>query len=317
MAVTYRETSDQVSGRRTVADTSAISADLLQSAERHLDDCHLCPHHCGTERSAAAGFCRVGRTSYIASEMLHMGEESLLRPAHAIFLSGCTARCTFCTAAKFAFVPTYGVAVSPRQLAERIVLRQGQGARSICFIGGDPVPHIPFILATIAALGTRKTVPVVINSNFYLSDEALDLLEPAIDIYLPDLKFGPHGEEPNGGVSSRGEHAGEVHSRGEHNCGEAIGGMPEYWPVVTTAIDRLHRRGEQVIVRHLLMPGHFECCTAPVLKWLSKRAGIQVSLLTQYIAPAHVRGELAASLLSDDVLRAQAMAADLGLILVD
>ncbi len=222
-----KQNSDQSLGRQTAADPAAITEDLLHSAERHHDDCHLCPHHCGTERAATAGFCRVGRASYIASEMLHMGEESLLRPAHAIFLSGCTARCTFCTAAKFAFVPTYGVAVSPQQLAERIVLRQSQGARSICFIGGDPVPHIPFILATIAALGTRKAAPVVINSNFYLTEEALDLLEPAIDIYLPDLKFGPGGGEQ---------------SEGKHSCGQEIGGMPGYWPVVTTAIDRLWRR---------------------------------------------------------------------------
>ena len=188
--------SDQSGTRPTACGQSALSVDRLRSAQRHLADCHLCPHHCGTERSDAAGVCRVGQTSYIASEMLHMGEESLLRPAHAIFLSGCTARCTFCTAAKFAFIPTYGVAVSPQQLAERMVLRQSQGARSICFIGGDPAPHIPFILETVAALGARRTAPIVINSNFYLSNEALDLLDPVVDIYLPDLKFGP-GQRKN------------------------------------------------------------------------------------------------------------------------
>ena len=90
---------------------SAISAELLRDAAAHLADCDLCPHRCGSERVEAAGLCRVGKRSFIASEMLHMGEESMLRPAHAIFLSGCTARCTFCAAAKFAFLPTYGVAV--------------------------------------------------------------------------------------------------------------------------------------------------------------------------------------------------------------
>jgi putative pyruvate formate lyase activating enzyme len=280
----------------------AITDDLLHSAYRHLEDCHLCPHHCGLERSTAAGLCRVGRTSYIASEMLHLGEESLLRPAHAIFLSGCTARCTFCAAAKFAFVPTYGVAISPQQLADRIVLRQSQGARSICFIGGDPAPHIPFILDTIAALGTRKAAPVVINSNFYLTDEALDLLDPAIDIYLPDLKFGPGGGGDGGGGDG---------------CGQQIGAMPRYWPVVTAAVDRLHRQDKQMIVRHLLMPGHFECCTRPVLLWLSKRAGLPVSLLTQYVAPAHVRGVLAESLPEEDVVRARSLAREVDLTLVE
>jgi hypothetical protein len=155
--------------------------------------------------------------------MLHMGEEELLRPAHAIFFSGCTATCSFCTAARFAFRPTYGVAVTPAQLAARVLQRQAEGARSLCFIGGDPAPHIPFILATLGELGDRRTIPAVFNSNFYLTDAALDLLAGAIDIYLPDLKFGP--------------------AVGPASCGEAIGGMPDYWNVVTGCIRRVHAAG--------------------------------------------------------------------------
>lgn len=269
---------------------------VSEIAQAQLVDCHLCPHHCGVERATAAGVCRVGQTSYIASEMLHMGEEALLHPAHAIFFSGCTATCHFCTAAKFAFRPTYGVAVSPAQLAARMEQRQAEGARSICFIGGDPAPHIPFILQSLELLGARKTVPAVFNSNFYLTTEALDLLDGAIDIYLPDLKFGPASSPVA--------------------CGDRIGGMPDYWNVVTGCINRVYGEGKRLLVRHLLMPGHFDCCTVPVLHWLAERPGIEVSLLTQYIAPAHAGGELAAVLPADDVERAEQMAIELGLRLV-
>ena len=185
--------------------------------------------------------------SYVASEMLHMGEEQMFRPAHAIFFSGCTARCRFCIAARYAFRADYGIPVTAQQLADRILLRQAEGARSVCFIGGDPVPHVPLILETLAILGERRRVPAVFNSNCYVTDVTLELLRGSIDIYLPDLKFGP-------GV-----------------CGEEIGGMPDYWRVVTGVIDRLLREGEEVVVRHLLMPGHFDCCTEPVLAWLAKR----------------------------------------------
>jgi putative pyruvate formate lyase activating enzyme len=228
--------------------------------------------------------------------MLHLGEEAVLSPAHAIFFSGCTASCRFCTAARYAFHPTYGVTVTPGLLASRIRHRQDEGARSICFIGGDPAPHIPFILDTLAILGEDKRVPAVFNSNFYLSDIALDLLKGAIDIYLPDLKFGP-GE-------------------GTDACGLKIGGMPNYWPIVTGCIERIYLAGERLIVRHLLMPGHFDCCTAPVLEWLARHPGIQVSLLTQYVAPANARGALAQTLSTVDVERAAAMATSLGLSLV-
>lgn len=262
----------------------------------HLADCHLCPHRCGTKRATASGLCRVGQSSYIASEMLHIGEEVCLSPAHAIFFSGCTATCTFCTAAKFAFRPTYGVTVSAQQLAERVVQRQREGARSLCFIGGDPAPHIPFILETLERAGTKRQIPSVFNSNFYLTTEALNLLDGAIDIYLPDLKFGP--------------------ANNARNCGAEIGGMPNYWPVVTSCIDRLHAANKRLIVRHLLMPGHMACCTIPVLHWLANYPRIEVSLLTQYIAPAHASGRLAQTLSKDEIAQADSVARRLSLRLI-
>ncbi len=272
------------------------SSALVVQAAAHLADCHLCPFRCGKRRTQAAGVCRVGVTSFVASEMLHHGEEEILRPAHAIFFSGCTAKCSFCTAARFAFRPTYGVPVTAEMLAQRIVQRQAEGARSVCFIGGDPAPHIPFIVETLTLLGNRRTIPAVFNSNFYLTAAALDLLDGVIDIYLPDLKFGP--------------------AVGRAGCSEAIGAMPDYWAVVTGCIDRVLAQGRQVIVRHLLMPGHFECCTAPVLHWLAERPALEVSLLTQYLAPSHLRGPLAGSLARVEIEQAQTLAAKLGLRLV-
>jgi len=269
----------------------------LPNAQSHLTDCYLCPHNCGVERATASGFCRVGQQSYIASEMLHIGEEACLSPAHAIFFSGCTATCTFCTAAKFAFRPKYGVTVSPQQLAARIVQRQAEGARSVNFVGGDPAPHIPFILETLDYVGSQRQIPSVFNSNFYLTNDALDLLDGAIDIYLPDLKFGPpvNGEE----------------------CGAQLGGMPNYWRIVTDCIDRLYGEGKRLIVRHLLMPSHMECCTEPVLKWLANYPDVEVSLLTQYVAPAHATDALAQVLSEREVMDSTTLARELGLQLIE
>jgi putative pyruvate formate lyase activating enzyme len=269
----------------------------LAAAQRHLDDCTLCPHRCGEARATATGRCRIGRDAYIASEMMHMGEESILRPTHAIFFSGCTATCTFCTAARFAFHPTYGVVVAPEALAERILQRQAQGARSVAFIGGDPVPHLPFIVAVRAALGDRLAIPLVLNTNLYVTPEALALADGVVDLYLPDLKFGP--------------------ATAERDCGDRLGGMPAYWENVTGALATLHAQGKRLLVRHLLMPGHLACCTVPALTWLAGLPGVEVSLLTQYLAPAHARGELARPLAADDVQAARRLAAELGLALVE
>lgn len=262
----------------------------------HLDDCQLCPHRCGTRRQSASGFCRVGSETYIASEMLHMGEESILRPTHAIFFSGCTATCSFCTAARFAFRPTYGASIPPEVLARRILLRQSEGARAVAFIGGDPVPHLPYIHRVHEVLGEQLTIPLVFNSNYYVTPEALALIDDLADIHLPDLKFGT-------GMG--------------RDCGATIGGMPDYWETVPPAIEHLLARGRQVIVRHLLMPGHFDCCTAPVLHWLAEHPGAQVSLLTQYLAPAHARGALAQGLTQREIEKAMGLAQELGLRLIE
>lgn len=286
---------DQMNGEAS-EDRRRRLAGQAQSSQSHLADCHLCPFDCGLQRSDARGVCRVGSSSYIASEMLHMGEEELLRPAHAIFFSGCTATCSFCTAARFAFRPTYGVVITPAQLAARVLQRQAEGAASLCFIGGDPAPHIPFILATLVELGGQLRIPAVFNSNFYLTDDALDLLMDGIDLFLPDLKFGP--------------------ATGAHSCGEQIGGMPDYWRVVTHCIGRVLAANKRVIVRHLLMPGHFDCCTTPVLRWLAEQPVMEVSLLTQYLAPAHAQGALALALSEAEIAQARALANQLQLTLV-
>jgi putative pyruvate formate lyase activating enzyme len=92
--------------------------------------------------------------------------------------------------------------------------------------------------------------------------------------------------------------------------------MPDYWNVVTGCIGRVWRTHPRVIVRHLLMPGHFECCTVPVLHWLADHPGLETSLLTQYLAPANARGALANPLDAAEVDAAFTLARHLHLRLV-
>lgn len=269
--------------------TQSLAA-RAEQARTHLDDCQLCPHRCGAARASGRGVCRVDTRTFIASEMLHLGEEEAIRPAHAVFFSGCTATCTFCTAARFAFRPQYGVEATPGQLAAAVRRRKAQGARTLEFVGGDPLPHLPFVLETLALLGDEAP-PVVWNSNFYHTPEALALLDGVIALYLPDLKFG------------------------NDRCGVELGGMPDYWAVVTGAIAWAAARS-RVMVRHLLMPGHFDCCTEPALRWLADAVPqTTVSLLTQYFPPAHARGPLAAQLSNAEIEQAQALAQRLNLTL--
>jgi putative pyruvate formate lyase activating enzyme len=238
-----------------------ITRERVEASQRHLDDCHLCPHECGPARTTGQGVCRVGQQTYIASEMLHVGEEASISPAHAVFFSGCTAHCTFCSAARYAFNATYGTLATPQALTKAIRRRMAQGARTLEFVGGEPTPHIPFVLETLSLLAPGECPPVVWNSNFYLTSDALDLLDGVVDIWLPDLKFG------------------------NEDCARQLSRMRDYWKIVTHAILWAAPRGD-VIVRHLLMPGHKHCCTVPVLAWIeANMPQAKLSVLDQYIPP--------------------------------
>lgn len=120
------------------------------------------------------------------------GEEECCDPRTPFSLAGARRGAAFAWR-DLPFVPPMASPSRPSCWTSRHLRRQAEGACSICgSIGGQPAPHIPWaILATLERLGARRTLPVVLNSNFYLTATALDLLADAIDIYLPDLKFLP------------------------------------------------------------------------------------------------------------------------------
>ncbi len=91
--------------------------------------------------------------------------------------------------------------------------------------------------------GCDDLPPVVWKSDFHGTDEAFALLEGLVDVYLADLKFGNDG------------------------CALRIAGVENYLGVVTSNLTAVAVNGN-LIVRHLLLPGHFDCCYRPIVGWL-------------------------------------------------
>jgi putative pyruvate formate lyase activating enzyme len=97
------------------------------------------------------------------------------------------------------------------------------------------------------------------NSNFYLSDEAMKLLRVLMDVWLPDHKFGPG------------------------RCAIELARTPHYWETINSHLLKLRDWDEDFTIRHLVMPGHVECCTAPVLEWIAANLpGVPVNVMDQY-----------------------------------
>lgn len=237
-------------------------------AYRH---CELCSRLCGANRvEGRAGFCDLGQEAHVYKELLHWGEEAPLCPSHTIYLTGCSFRCAFCSDDRWVRDTALGRAVPPEALALRIRERLEQGARSLNFVGGSPDVNVLFILRTLAAcLGNEALRPeqlhVVWNSNLYAGAALVTLLDGVVDTWLVDHKFG------------------------NDRCGR-LAAAKDYGVVVPVALDRIAEGPAHLIIRHLLMPGHLECCTEPVLREAAQRwPQAAVNLMTAYVPYAAAR----------------------------
>jgi putative pyruvate formate lyase activating enzyme len=97
------------------------------------------------------------------------------------------------------------------------------------------------------------------NSKFFMSSEAMRLLRILVDVWLPDFKFGPG------------------------RCAITLSRTPRYWETVTETLALIHGWGEDLTIRHLVMPNHVACCTYPVLGWIAERMPeVPVNVMDQY-----------------------------------
>jgi putative pyruvate formate lyase activating enzyme len=135
-------------------------------------------------------------------------------------------------------------------------------------------------------------VPVVWNSNSYYSAETSKLLSGFVDVYLLDFKYG------------------------SGDCAKRISDAPNYWEVCTRNHLEAKKNGE-LIIRVLVLPGHLECCTKPILSWIAENLGVEtrVNLLFQYRPEwqAHEIPELRRRLSKDEMEKAVQLSNKAGL----
>lgn len=255
-----------------------------------LSSCCFCERCCGADRAAGElGYCGVPAASRYASEFLHYGEEPELVPSHTIFFTGCNFSCVYCQNWDIATRPLGGALADPRELAAIIDRRRGLGSRNVNFVGGNPDPHLHTCLETVSLL--KSDVPVVWNSNSYASETTMKLLDGVIDVFLSDIRYGDDG------------------------CARSYSDVPHYWRTVTRNLMQAESQAE-VMVRHLVLPGHLECCTRPIMAWFSEHMpGAYFNLMFQYHPCHHTRQypELDRPLTATETRRALSLAREFGI----
>jgi putative pyruvate formate lyase activating enzyme len=103
---------------------------------------------------------------------------------------------------------------------------------------------------------------------------------------------------------------------GNNQCAEAILGAADYIEVTKRNILKASKRG-RVIVRHVILPGHTECCLKPVLSWLADEIPtVEVSLRGNYFPPADATKAPVSYLGRDEFQNAMQLAGQLRLNLV-
>jgi putative pyruvate formate lyase activating enzyme len=274
--------------------SQAIAAERAERAQTHYRACTLCEHRCGVDRAAGQpGRCRAGAEARVWRHRVEYGEELELVPSHLFYLSGCNLSCAFCVQGPEAFDPSLGRALDGRWLRETIDWGIGQGARNVQWIGGEPTIHLPAILAASAECGPLP--PVVWKSNFFATDQTWDLLDGLVDVYVADFKFGCDA------------------------CAKRLAEVDNYLAVVTRNLLAVAGKA-WLIVRHLLLPGHFDCCYRPIVdfvrRWLPRvPISIREGYLPSWQAGRHV--ELTRVLDRQSGARARALAAESGLNVIE
>jgi putative pyruvate formate lyase activating enzyme len=232
----------------------------IEIAHRILKSCRFCEWRCGVDRtSGKVGVCRLSTKTYVHSWFLHLGEEAPLVPSGTIFYGSCNFRCVFCQNWDISQEnPFGGIEVTPRQLALIQKELKEDGARNINHVGGEPTPNLHTILESLKYLETN--IAQLWNSNFYMSIESMDLLKHVIDIWLPDFKYG------------------------NDECALRLSKVPRYVEVV----GRNHKIAVEwgdMIIRHLVLPNHVDCCSKKVLKWIADnlpKDRVLVNIMDQY-----------------------------------
>ena len=227
-------------------------------AEDVMRDCVMCEHRCGVDRIAGKrGICNAGAELKLTGSHVRTDYEQELTPAFSVFCAGCTMRCMQCVSPAVDSGESAGTAWPEGNVARWAEEEHKAGCRTLNFTGGEPTMYVLNMLKVLRQC--RANIPVVFNSNAYLSEKAMELLDGVVDVYLLDFR---HFND---------------------DCARVLSSAPRY----AEAAKRSHllaKMQAELVVRVPLLPDHLDCDAKPALKWIKENLGpwTRVNILGGY-----------------------------------
>ena len=230
--------------------------------------CDICPIECKQNRTTGVGYCGQSDKIKIAKYYLHTFEEPPIsgnNGSGTVFFCGCSLKCVFCQNYELSRSQT-GKEITPRELAEVFIELENMGAHNI-----NLVTPAHFVYQIVEAFKIyRPKIPVVYNTHSYEKVETLKIIDPYVDVYLPDLKFfSPELAKRYTGKSNYFEVASKAISFMLNSKKTVFGD------------DGMLKQG--VVVRHMIMPLGVKD-SKNLLDWFAKNKvnGAFISLMGQY-----------------------------------
>ncbi|RLI99900.1 MAG: radical SAM protein [Candidatus Aenigmatarchaeota archaeon] len=211
----------------------------FEISKKLLESCVFCERKCRANRYKQRGFCEITNKSRLSCQFLHYGEETILVPSHTFFFIGCNFYCVYCQNYTISRQIEKGFVVSGKELANMV----RPEARNVNLVGGEPTPNLHTCIDMLRHMNINK--PIIWNSNMFMSTEAMKLLNGCIDVFLADFKYG------------------------NNECAERLSKVSSYMQIVTRNL-RIAEECGDLLIRHLVLPNHLECCTDKIFQWLSK-----------------------------------------------
>lgn len=229
--------------------------------------CNLCPNFCNVNRKVNKGACGASEDISISKYGLHYFEEPVIsgsKGSGTVFFTGCSLRCVFCQNYELSRT-LRGKVISPSELADIFKRLEDLGAHNVNLV--TPSHYTKQIVKAFEIY--KPNIPIVYNTHSFETIENLKIIDPYVDIYLPDMKFfSPElskrytGKQNYFGIAS-----------------EAINFMMESKKTVIE--NDLIKSG--VIVRHLILP-LCKSDSKKIVDWFlnNNKNGAYLSIMSQY-----------------------------------